>query len=101
MRSREFLDLRPLDLVASCELVADALLSQPRVGVCLCLGPVSERNGVARKLATELIHRADTLMYGARESRSDQIHSTVVKAESGELIEIGNRVPKVKESRIR
>src|SRR5215510_2885101 len=33
--------------------------------VCLRLGAIAERRGVARKLAAELIHRADTLMYGA------------------------------------
>src|SRR5215510_3632944 len=33
--------------------------------VCLQLGPIAERRGVARKLAAELISRADTLMYGA------------------------------------
>src|SRR5215217_7550051 len=38
--------------------------------VCLRLGPVSERRGVARKLAAELIHRADTLMYDAKSQRS-------------------------------
>ena len=39
--------------------------------VCLHLGPVSERRGVARKLAAELIHRADQLMYDAKSSKAD------------------------------
>ena len=39
--------------------------------VCLRLGPVAERRGVARKLAAELIHRADTLMYEAKSQRLD------------------------------
>jgi diguanylate cyclase (GGDEF)-like protein len=69
--------------------------------VCLRLGPVAERRGVARKLATELIHRADTLMYGAKGSRSDEVHATTVRVEAGELVEIPNGVPKVKEPRIR
>ena len=34
--------------------------------VCLRLGPVAERRGVARKLAAELIQRADKLMYDAK-----------------------------------
>ena len=39
--------------------------------VCLQLGQIAERRGVARKLAAELIHRADTLMYGAKGKRAD------------------------------
>src|SRR5512145_36283 len=53
--------------------------------VCLRLGPVAERRGVARKLATELIHRADTLMYGAKSSRADTVHSAAVRVEGGNL----------------
>ncbi|HEY3884230.1 MAG TPA: GGDEF domain-containing protein, partial [Vicinamibacterales bacterium] len=34
--------------------------------VCLRLGPVTERRGVARKLAAELIQEADKLMYDAK-----------------------------------
>jgi len=56
--------------------------------VCLRLGPVSERRGVARKLATELIHRADTLMYGAKNSQSTRVHSTAVRVQGGSLVEI-------------
>ena len=56
--------------------------------VCLRLGPVAERRGVARKLATELIHRADTLMYAAKTSRSASVHSTAVRVQGGSLVEI-------------
>ena len=56
--------------------------------VCLRLGPVAERRGVARKLAAELIHRADTLMYDAKGRRSDRVHPSAVRVENGELIEI-------------
>lgn len=56
--------------------------------VCLRLGPVAERRGVARKLATELIHRADTLMYGAKGTRATSVHSTAVRVERGALVEI-------------
>jgi diguanylate cyclase (GGDEF)-like protein len=56
--------------------------------VCLRLGPVAERRGVARKLATELIHRADTLMYGAKNSHSASVHSTAVRVQGGSLVEI-------------
>src|SRR4051794_38345314 len=47
--------------------------------VCLRLGPVGERRGVARKLASELIHRADTLMYEAKSQRSAHVHSATVE----------------------
>jgi diguanylate cyclase (GGDEF)-like protein len=69
--------------------------------VCLQLGSIAERRGVARKLAAELIHRADTLMYGAKGSRSDEVHSTAVKVEGGELVEIPGAIGKYKEPRLR
>jgi diguanylate cyclase (GGDEF)-like protein len=69
--------------------------------VCLRLGPVSERRGVARKLATELIHRADTLMYGAKGSRSADVHATAVRVDKGELVEIPGGMAKYKEPRVR
>ena len=56
--------------------------------VCLRLGPVAERRGVARKLAAELIHRADTLMYDAKGRRSKDVHQSAVRVENGELVEI-------------
>ena len=66
--------------------------------VCLRLGPVSERRGVARKLAAELIHRADTLMYEAKSQRSAHVHSTAVRVAGGALIEAGNAFPPSPES---
>src|SRR5687767_14526579 len=69
--------------------------------VCLHLGPVAERRGVARKLAAELIHRADTLMYGAKSSRSDSVHSTAVRVEGGTLIEITPVGVRVKDHAVR
>jgi diguanylate cyclase (GGDEF)-like protein len=56
--------------------------------VCLRLGPVSERRGVARKLAAELIHHADTLMYDAKGRRSNRVHPIAVKVDNGELVQI-------------
>jgi diguanylate cyclase (GGDEF)-like protein len=56
--------------------------------VCLRLGPVVERRGVARKLAADLIHRADLLMYGAKGEKSERVHRSAVKIEEGELAEI-------------
>jgi diguanylate cyclase (GGDEF)-like protein len=56
--------------------------------VCLRLGEVSERRGVARKLAAELIHRADTLMYDAKGRRADEVHRCAVRVHNGELVEL-------------
>ena len=54
--------------------------------VCLQLGPIAERRGVARKLAAELIHHADTLMYGAKGKRSEHVYSTAVQIQNGHLM---------------
>jgi diguanylate cyclase (GGDEF)-like protein len=72
----------------------DRLREQP-VGVdvgmvCLRLGPVSERRGVARHLAAQLIHRADTLMYEAKSQRSARVHSAAVRVQDGSLIDDGH-----------
>jgi diguanylate cyclase (GGDEF)-like protein len=56
--------------------------------VCLQLGQVSERRGVARKLAAELIHAADQLMYNAKGQRSERVHRSAVCINRGELAEI-------------
>jgi len=56
--------------------------------VCLHLGPVAERRGVARKLAAELIHRADQLMYNAKSSKADHVYPTAVGVQNSSLVEI-------------
>ena len=56
--------------------------------VCLRLGPVAERRGVARKLAAELIHRADTLMYDAKGKRAEHVYATAVQIQNGQLVEL-------------
>ena len=61
--------------------------------VCLRLGPVSERRGVARKLAAELIHRADTLMYEAKSQRSTHVHSAAVRVENSALVDASSPSP--------
>ena len=63
--------------------------------VCLHLGPVAERRGVARKLAAELIHRADQLMYNAKSSKADHVHPTAVGVQNGALVEIRGDFVKV------
>jgi len=62
--------------------------------VCLHLGPVSERRGVARKLAAELIHRADQLMYDAKTSKAAHVYPTAVKVHGGGLVELPDAVEK-------
>jgi diguanylate cyclase (GGDEF)-like protein len=68
------------------------LLSRPvrvDVGVvCLRLGPVQERRGVARKLAAELIQRADSLMYDAKGRKSAHVHTTSVGVSNAQLIDL-------------
>lgn len=56
--------------------------------VCLRLGSVQERRGVARKLAAELIQRADTLMYDAKSLKSPHVHTTAVRVVDGQVVEI-------------
>jgi len=56
--------------------------------VCLRLGPVSERRGVARQLASELIQRADALMYDAKSSRSATVYAAAVSVENGVLVDV-------------
>ena len=46
--------------------------------VCLHLGPVAERRGVARKLAADLIQRADQLMYDAKSRQADHVYQAAV-----------------------
>jgi diguanylate cyclase (GGDEF)-like protein len=56
--------------------------------VCLRIGPVAERRGVARKLAAELIQRADKLMYDAKGRKSVHVHCTTVRVGNGHLVEL-------------
>jgi GGDEF domain-containing protein len=62
----------------------------PRVDVgvvCLWLGRVSERRFIARRLAADLIQRADKLMYEAKGERASHIYLLRVKLEDGALVE--------------
>jgi diguanylate cyclase (GGDEF)-like protein len=63
--------------------------------VCLHLGPVSERRGVARKLAADLIHRADQLMYDAKSSKADHVYPSAVGVQDSTLVEIHGDFVKV------
>ena len=59
--------------------------------VCLRLGPVTERRGVARKLAAELIQHADRLMYNAKGIKSAEVHTTSVRVIDGRLADLAPR----------
>ena len=67
--------------------------------VCLQLGQIAERRGVARKLAAELIHRADTLMYGAKGKRAAHVYATAVQIQNGQLTELAGVFGKRKDAR--
>jgi diguanylate cyclase (GGDEF)-like protein len=67
--------------------------------VCLQLGQIAERRGVARKLAAELIHRADTLMYGAKGKRAEHVYATAVKIQNGQLAELEGAFDKRRDAR--
>ena len=56
--------------------------------VCLRMGPIAERRGVARKLAAELIQRADKLMYDAKGRKSEHVHCTAVRVLNGHLVDL-------------
>ena len=67
--------------------------------VCLQLGQIAERRGVARKLAAELIHRADTLMYGAKGKRAAHVYATAVQIQNGQLTELEGAFDKRRDAR--
>jgi diguanylate cyclase (GGDEF)-like protein len=56
--------------------------------VCLRIGPIAERRGVARLLAAELIQRADRLMYDAKGRRSENVHCAGVRVANGHLADL-------------
>jgi len=56
--------------------------------VCLWIGRVAERRFVARRLAAELIERADKLMYEAKSERANHIYLLRTRIENGVLVEV-------------
>ena len=58
--------------------------------VCLWLGRVADRRFIARRLAAELIQRADRLMYEAKDQRANHIYLACVKIADGALVEIAD-----------
>jgi len=65
--------------------------------VCLWLGRVSERRFIARRLAADLIQRADKLMYEAKGERASHIYLLRVKIDNGTLVETSDSVGDVVE----
>jgi diguanylate cyclase (GGDEF)-like protein len=54
--------------------------------VCLQLGPLDERRGAARRLAHQLVERADQLMYTAKNSDPDRVHAAIAEISGGKLV---------------
>jgi GGDEF domain-containing protein len=59
--------------------------------VCLWLGRVSDRRFIARRLAADLIQRADKLMYEAKGERANHIYLLRTRIENGMLVDITDR----------
>jgi diguanylate cyclase (GGDEF)-like protein len=56
--------------------------------VCLWLGRVADRRFIARRLAADLIQRADKLMYEAKGERASHIYLIRARLENGVLVQI-------------
>jgi diguanylate cyclase (GGDEF)-like protein len=56
--------------------------------VCLWLGRVAERRFIARRVASDLIQRADTLMYEAKGQRANHIYLLRARVENGTLLDV-------------
>ncbi len=56
--------------------------------VCLALGRVADRRFIARRLAADLIQRADKLMYEAKGERANHIYLLRAKVENGMLVDV-------------
>jgi GGDEF domain-containing protein len=56
--------------------------------VCLWMGKLGERRAIAKKLAAELIQRADKLMYDAKGEGANHVFPIRVRIQDGHLVEI-------------
>jgi GGDEF domain-containing protein len=56
--------------------------------VCLQMGKVETRRAIAKKLAADLISRADRLMYDAKGEGANHVFPLRVRIEDGELVEL-------------
>jgi diguanylate cyclase (GGDEF)-like protein len=55
--------------------------------VCLWLGRVADRRFIARRLAADLIQRADKLMYKAKSERANHIYLLRSRIENGSIVD--------------
>ena len=56
--------------------------------VCLWLGRVADRRFIARRLAADLIQRADKLMYEAKGERANHIHLLRARLDGGTVVDL-------------
>jgi len=56
--------------------------------VCLWLGRVADRRFIARRLAADLIQRADKLMYEAKSERANHIHLLRARLDGGTVVDL-------------
>jgi GGDEF domain-containing protein len=61
--------------------------------VCLWLGRVADRRFIARRLAADLIQRADKLMYEAKGERASHIYLLQAQIKNGVLVEMTDSDP--------
>jgi GGDEF domain-containing protein len=61
--------------------------------VCLWLGHVADRRFIARRLAADLIQRADKLMYEAKGERASHIYLLRAQIKDGALVEMTGEEP--------
>jgi GGDEF domain-containing protein len=63
--------------------------------VCMWLGRVADRRFIARRLAADLIQRADKLMYEAKGERASHIYLVKLRLENGSLVEANGTADEV------
>jgi diguanylate cyclase (GGDEF)-like protein len=66
--------------------------------VCLWLGRVADRRFIARRLAADLIQRADKLMYEAKGERASHIYLVKTRIVDGALVETTGDAPPADET---
>src|SRR5437867_1552348 len=61
--------------------------------VCLWLGRVAERRFIARRLAADLIQRADQVMYEAKGEHANHIHLVRAQIDNGVVVDLRDEDP--------
>ena len=65
--------------------------------ICLWLGRVADRRFIARRLAADLVQRADKLMYEAKSERANHIYLLRAKLTDGVIVDYPNGTPGMEE----